>query len=131
MNKKILSFLWVPFLSMLALSPLAFAADDDAHAERPHSAQSHSGHSDALIILLGHKIALQKLQDQKPSGSTLTAQAKHIKQAMPVLQSYMSTPKTYYPTTTMYHSSLENRAAMLADFSTLLMEYQKQLVSPP
>lgn len=121
MNKKFL-----PFLLMLLLSSLVFSADDASHTKH-----SHTGHSDDLIVLLGHKIALQKLQDQVPSVSTLVGQANHIQQAMPVLQSYMGTPKTYYPTTKMYHSSLENRAAMLADFSTLLIEYQKQLVSPP
>jgi hypothetical protein len=31
----------------------------------------------------------------------------------------------------MYHDSLDNRAAMLGDFSILLIQYQNQLVSPP
>jgi hypothetical protein len=112
--------------SVVFLPSLLLAADDASHTE-----QSHIGHSDALMVLLSHKIALQNLQQQIPSVSTLAEQVKHIKQVMPVLQSYMNTPKSYYLTTEMYHDSLENRAAMLADFSILLMEYQKQLVSPP
>jgi hypothetical protein len=115
------------FLIMLSVSPLAFAANDHSS----NAGSSHTGHSDALMVLLGHKIALQKLQNEWPITSTVSDQAQHIKQAMPVLQSYMNTPKSYYLTTEMYHDSLENRAAMLADFSTLLIEYQKQLVSPP
>lgn len=110
-------------LSFLPIfSAPVFAANDH---------ESHSGHSDALMVLLSHKIALQKLQDKGSSASTLVDQAKHIQQVMPVLKSYMSTPKSYYLTTEMYHDSLENRAAMLADFSTILLEYQKQLVSAP
>ena len=95
------------------------------------SHESHVNHSDALMVLLNHKIALQKLQEKAPSPRALEAQARHLKQAMPILKSYMNTPKSYYLTTDMYHDSLENRAAMLADFSVLLFEYQKQLVSPP
>jgi len=115
------------FLIILCVSPLVFAANDHSS----DTGSSHTGHSDALMVLLGHKIALQKLQDEWPITRTLSDQALHIKQAMPVLQSYMNTPKSYYLTTEMYHDSLENRAAMLADFSTLLIEYQKQLVSLP
>jgi hypothetical protein len=98
-------------------------------AENDH--ESHEGHSDALMVLLGHKIALQKLQGEPPSIGSLVSQGLRIKQAMPILQSYMNTPKSYYLTTEMYHDSLKNRAALLADFSTLLLEYQKQLVSLP
>ena len=112
---------------MCFLPSSVLAADEHAS----HAEQSHAGHSDALMVLLGHKIALQNLQGQTPTASTLAEQVEHIKQAMPVLQSYMNTPKSYYLTTEMYHDSLENRAAMLADFSILLMEYQKQLVSLP
>lgn len=89
------------------------------------------GHSDALMVLLGHKIALQKLQKQLPTKTILANQREIIQQAMPVLQAYMSTPKSFYLNAEMYHDSLENRGAMLADYSTLLIEYQKQLVSLP
>jgi len=96
--------------------------------------ESGANHSDALLILLRHKIALQKLQQGDSDleyMQVLTKQAKHLKQAMPILKAYMSTPKSYYLTTQMYHESLENRAAMLADFSEILVQYQKQLVSKP
>ena len=88
------------------------------------------------MVLLQHKIALQKLQgpqlqEQPANSANLAQQAKHLQQVMPVLQGYMNTPKSYYLTTEMYHDSLENRAAMLADFSKILVRYQKQLVSPP
>lgn len=109
---------------VLMLSPLNQAVAEENHG-------SHKGHSDVLMVLLGQKIALQKLQGQLPSPSSLSQQGELIKKAMPVLKSYMHTPKTYYLTTEMYHDSLENRAALLADFSTLLLEYQKQLVSLP
>lgn len=92
---------------------------------------AHDGHSDALMVLLGHKIALQKLQKQLPTKTILANQREIIQQAMPVLQAYMSTPKSFYLNAEMYHDSLENRGAMLADYSTLLIEYQKQLVSLP
>ena len=116
------------FLCLLGL--IAFALGQTAMASDDHT--SHSGHSDALMVLLQHKIALQKLQSQQSSNSAnLAQQAKHFQQVMPVLQGYMNTPKSYYLTTEMYHDSLENRAAMLADFSKILVRYQKQLVSPP
>jgi hypothetical protein len=143
----------LPILS--ALSSLLFIAPASAEDGSVDSAVSsfadhveghahHVGHSDALMILIGHKIALQKLQrsaqgsikspdqssDQK-LNQNFSQQSKIFKQVMPVLSSYMSTPKSYYLTTQMYHDSLENRAAMLADFTALLAEYQKQLVSLP
>ena len=116
-------------LVVFSLGQAAVAGDD-------HS--SSSGHSDALMVLLQHKIVLQKLQDQlqdqqlqQPSSNSanLAQQAKYLQQVMPVLQGYMNIPKSYYLTTDMYHDSLENRAAMLADFSEILIRYQKQLVS--
>ena len=128
------------FLCLIALVifPLGqTAAGDDHESHSSHSSSHNLGHSDALMVLLQHKIALQKLQgqeveDQKSvSSANLEQQAEHIQQVMPVLQGYMNTPKSYYLTTEMYHDSLENRAAMLADFSKILVRYQKQLVSPP
>jgi glycosyltransferase involved in cell wall biosynthesis len=47
---------------MLSVSPLAFAANDHSS----NAGSSHTGHSDALMVLLGHKIALQKLQNEFP-----------------------------------------------------------------
>ena len=76
----------------------------------------------------------QKLQDQdseQTKADTLVKQGQHLRKVMPVLKRYMATPKSYYLNTEMYHDSLDNRAAMLADFSAILIEYQKQLVSLP
>jgi hypothetical protein len=105
-------------------------SENTTHLDQPHSGQSHVGHSDALLILLRHKISLQKLQVKHSiTASTLIAQEQHIRQVMPVLLGYMAIPKSYYLTTEMYHDSLENRAVMLTDFARILSQYQKQLVS--
>lgn len=122
---------WLVMSLMVILPAYASDVDQEEHG-------SHGGHSDALLILLGHKIALQKLQNQFPItgldaeiATNLSEQGRRLKIVMPVLNSYMATPKSYYLTTSMYHDSLENRAAMLADFSNILLQYQKQLVSKP
>lgn len=117
-------------LSILVLaSCFSFSAfSDQNHSDQSHD--SHLNHSDDLLVLLKHKIALQKLQQQQqanPKLLKLDQQAKHFESAMPILKKYSSTPKSYYLTSEMYHESLENRAAMLADFSQLLVHYQQQL----
>ncbi len=114
----------------LGLFYILLLACSNARASE-HKDQPHSGHSDDLLILLQHKIALQKLQTKVLSKTMLSLQAKHIQQVMPVLRRYMAIPKSYYLTTDMYHESLENRAAMLSDFSNVLIQYQKLLVSLP
>lgn len=119
---------------LLAAALLAAASLSTALAGESDSHEDHVGHSDYLLILMHHKIALQKLQDQNSEQSkanTLAKQGQHLRKVMPVLKRYMATPKSYYLTTEMYHDSLDNRAAMLADFSAILIEYQKQLVSLP
>jgi hypothetical protein len=134
MNTK-RAFLYGCIALWIAVCPIGQAAES---SEKDDHQDSHDGahpvHSDDLLILLRHKIALQKLQEQQaqsPSKSTLPKQGKHFRLVMPILRNYMATPKSYYLTTKMYHDSLDNRAAMLADFSTLLIQYQNQLVSPP
>lgn len=143
------SLMLLPIISVLStlmfIAP-ASAADGSVNNEGSSSAghvedhAHHVGHSDALMVLLGHKIALQKLQhsaqvltesSDKNLAQNFSQQSKVFQQVMPILSSYMSTPKSYYLTTQMYHDSLENRSAMLADFTALLVEYQKQLVSVP
>jgi hypothetical protein len=57
----------------------------------------------------------------------LDQQARHFEKVMPILKKYTSIPKSYYLTNEMYQECLENRAAMLADFSLLLIRYQQQL----
>lgn len=119
-----------PITLILDVQGFGVQAAEDGH-------QSHSGnqsHSDDLLLLLRHKIALQKLLDNlatDTSQNTLAQQRKHLHKAMPILKRYMATPKSYYLTSDMYHDSLENRAAMLADFTDILIQYQKQLVSAP
>jgi hypothetical protein len=50
---------WLVMSLMVILPAYASDVDQEEHG-------SHGGHSDALLILLGHKIALQKLQNQFP-----------------------------------------------------------------
>jgi len=127
----VLLVVWLNTAFFLMGASWAYSAGSEHESGANHSGANHS---DALLILLRHKIALQKLQQGDSDleyMQVLTKQAKHLKQAMPILKAYMSTPKSYYLTTQMYHESLENRAAMLADFSEILVQYQKQLVSKP
>jgi hypothetical protein len=124
----------VRLVCLLAVASLAAAPLSSALAGESDSHEEHVGHSDYLLILMHHKIALQKLQDQdseQSKANTLVKQGQHLRKVMPVLKRYMATPKSYYLNTEMYHDSLDNRAAMLADFSAILIEYQKQLVSLP
>jgi hypothetical protein len=129
---KRLTFIFLLAVCSLFLALKVQAIDEHVAEDKGH--QPHQGHSDDLLILLRHKIALQKLQ-QQPISNTLNntgpLQSKHLRKAMPILKRYMATPKSYYLTSAMYHESLENRAAMLADFSEILIQYQKQLVSAP
>jgi hypothetical protein len=124
------------FIFLFVACPVVFASNAEAIGEQTAADdhQTHSGHGDNLLLLLRHKIALQKLQDKSASGAvqnTLLQQDKHLRKVMPTLKRYMATPKSYYLTSDMYHDSLENRAAMLADFTDILIQYQKQLVSTP
>jgi hypothetical protein len=103
---------------------------DNGHADEQHD---HVGHSDHLLMLLQQKILLEKRQQdfaqltEDQRHSNLQGQGRILKKTMPVLQQYMATPKSYYLTTEMYHESLENRAAMLADFSKIIDVYYQQL----
>jgi len=127
----VLLVVWLNAAFFMANASWTYGAGNEHESSSNHT---NASHSDALLILLRHKVALQKLQEIDSSHEyeqVLRAQAKHLKQVMPILKDYMSTPKSYYLTTQMYHESLENRAAMLADFSEILVRYQKQLVSKP
>jgi hypothetical protein len=129
---KRLTFTFLLAACSLVLAFKAQAIDEHVAEDKGH--QSHQGHSDDLLLLLRHKIALQKLQQQAVSNTldnTAQLQSKHLRKVMPILKRYMATPKSYYLNSDMYHESLENRAAMLADFSDILIQYQKQLVSIP
>jgi hypothetical protein len=93
------------------------------------------GHSDALLFLLQHKIAIIKLQDKwadLPSSQqkeNLNKQGLRLKRAMPILQSYLATPESRYPNMEIYHQSLQSRGALLNDFSQLLVRFQQQSTS--
>lgn len=110
------------------MMPVVLFADEE---------HNHAGHSDRLLMLLQQKILIQKKQQafdginaelsSVQRADNLKWQGRTLKKTMPVLQEYMATPKSYYLTTEMYHESLENRAAMLADFSQILGVYYRQL----
>ena len=122
---------------ILAWTALTFCLPTMASEEHNHSAT----HSDALLFLLTHKIALKKLQSQfEDAGSdgkinNLNKQKKHLEKALPVLNGYMARPESRYPNMQMYHESLISRGAILADFSELLGHYFRLhtslLASPP
>lgn len=121
------------FLAACTLIPVLKVLTLGVQAAEEKNHQVHQGHSDSLLILLRHKIALQKLQQQPLDSipNTLSQQNKHLRRVMPILREYMAIPKGYYLTSDMYHESLENRAALLSGFSDILIQYQKQLVSTP
>lgn len=115
-------------LCFVLMMPVVLFADEE---------HNHAGHSDRLLMLLQQKILIQKKQQafdginaelsSVQRADNLKWQGRTLKKTMPVLQEYMATPKSYYLTTEMYHESLENRAAMLADFSQILGVYYRQL----
>ncbi len=110
---------------ILALTALSFCLPATASEKHNHSAT----HSDALLFLLTHKIALKKLQTQFEDASSdekvdnLNNQKQHLEKALPVLNGYMARPETRYPNMQMYHESLKSRGAILADFSDLIGHY--------
>ncbi len=120
---------------ILAWTALTFCLPTIASEKHNHSAT----HSDALLFLLTHKIALKKLQSQFEEASTdervanLNGQKKHLEKALPVLNGYMARPESRYPNMQMYHESLKSRGAILADFSVLIDHYFRlhtSLLSP-
>lgn len=109
-------------------SILLFSFCQPLYAAKEHN---HSAtHSDALLFLLGEKIAIKKLQakiGQSPSKKlktdNLNNQKRRLAAALPVLNEYMSRPESRYPNMQMYHESLKSRGAILSDFSVLLNGY--------
>lgn len=112
---------------MLLWSPLIFADDGDH--------KHHVGHSDALLFLLQHKIAVTNLQQQleglsaQDKKENLIKQGRRLRKAMPILQQYMATPESRYPNMEIYHQSLQSRSALLADYTQLLVRFQLQSTS--
>lgn len=91
---------------------------------------NHSGHNDDLLLLLKDKILLQKLIKQYPSISAQeqaknrTKQRTLFKRSLSRLQRYVATPENQYPNMAMYHDSLRSRAALMQDFSNLMLDAQ-------
>ncbi len=99
------------------LANASFASDD------------HSGHSDDLLLLLQHKIAITKLQKALPRLASIeqlenrTRQARHFKTALPKLKRFMAVPESRYPNIDMYAQSLQSRSALLSDYAQLLLQF--------
>jgi len=114
------------FYAVISLLLFSFCQSLYAAKEHKHSAT----HSDALLFLLGEKIAIKKLQarlDQditnKQQEDNLNEQKRRLGNALPVLDEYMSRPESRYPNMQMYHESLKSRGAILSDFSDLINGY--------
>ena len=116
-------------LWLFSFSQILYAANEHNH---------NSTHSDALLFLLGEKLALKKLQvelNQDTSAEQKTAnlekQKQHLNSALPVLNDYLSRPESFYPNMQMYHDSLKSRGAILSDFSSLIHDYFKGVSAQP
>ncbi|MFC3681058.1 hypothetical protein [Bacterioplanoides pacificum] len=128
--------------ALILLSPVV-AADVPAttpsdagenDAEKNHAEHSgHNTHSDQLLLLLNHKIALQQLQQNYPAEVTqqhanLARQKRHLDQALPVLQSYSAITANHYPNNSLFQQSLINRAALVRDYADLVSTFYRQLL---
>ncbi len=93
------------------------------------ASEDHSHHSDDLLFLLQHKIAIGKLQKKFPTLGKQEAvnnrqkQQKHFKKALPKLKRFMAVPESRYPNLDMYAQSLQSRGALLEDFAELLLVF--------
>ncbi len=93
------------------------------------ASDDHSGHSDNLLLLLQHKIAITKLQKALTKLTAIdkvenrTRQARHFKAALPKLKHFMAVPESRYPNMDMYAQSLQSRAALLDDYAQLLLHF--------
>lgn len=94
------------------------------------SEHQHHGHSDDLLLLLQAKIKLGKLQANSSKlgqSDNLKQQRKILSTAMKRLTRYVGISRGNYPNDMLFQQSLDNRAAMLADFTKLLSTYHIQL----
>lgn len=118
------------FMILWGLSVLVLAEDDHAH--------EHGGHSDDLLVLLENKIRLQKIQEKLFSEDSIPLsfdqkvsyvrkQSALLDRMLPLLKKYAAIPKSYYPNDELYQQSLENRAALLADYGVLSDGYYRSL----
>jgi len=104
-----------------------------SYGSEEHS--DHSSHSDVLLILLQHKIKIQKLQTQftaihesekRNIQLNLKKQASMLHKASMLLEKYLAIPETRYPNMDMYHQSLTSRGGLLKEFAGLLNVFQQQ-----
>ena len=104
-----------------------------SYGSEEHS--DHSSHSDVLLILLQHKIKIQKLQTQftaihesekRNIQLNLKKQASMLHKASMLLEKYLAIPETRYPNMDMYHQSLISRGGLLKEFAGLLNVFQQQ-----
>jgi len=93
------------------------------------ASDDHSGHSDDLLFLLQHKIAISKLQKKRPElppseqVTNRQQQTRHFNKALPKLTRYMAVPESRYPNLDMYAQSLKSRSALLNDYAQLLLQF--------
>jgi len=120
----------------LSIAQGVLATPGDDHEAEGGEHHSHVGHSDALLYLLQHKIAIQKLQAAYPKSNTeeqrrnLKKQQARFDKIWPILQQYLSIPEARYPNNEMYHQSLISRGALLAEFGLLFQQYATLSPSP-
>ena len=94
----------------------------------------HINHSDVLLVILQHKIQIQKLQtqyseslDPHEKDQTLLQQSYKFKKATELLKIYLAIPESRYPNMEMYHQSLISRGGLMQEIAVLLSKYQEQL----
>lgn len=113
----------------LSLSSANALSDPDSH--------DHRGHSDALLVILQHKIRVQTLQKtfynlipgSLEQTKNLADQATSIAHGLEVLQSYVAIPESRYPNLEMFHQSLISRAGLMKEYSELMIVFQNMLDS--
>ena len=113
-------------LAGLVLCPASWADNED-HGH-------HTNHSDVLLVILQHKIQIQKLQtryskslDPDKANQILINQSHKFKKATELLNIYLAIPESRYPNMEMYHQSLISRGGLIQEFAALLSKYQEQL----
>ena len=135
-SKTLLTLLTL-YCAMASADVQTTAAKDSGAGHRSEAEHDHRSHADQLLILLNYKIALQNLQQQfattdslniNQQSRNLAQQKRHLDRAIPSLNQYSQLPPEHYSTTSQYHESLINRAAMLQDYAQLLSRFYQQLL---
>lgn len=116
-------------LLLLSVHMNAHAGDQKHTTSEQEDRHEHAGHSDSLLFLLQHKIAIQKLQQGFPNQTRTQQQANlekqqhHFQKVWPILQQYLNIPESRYPNNEMYHQSLVSRGSLLAEFGQLFQQF--------